>query len=135
MSVTQGTSGYFNAQVAGSGASTTVGEINRWTITKTSDPIDVSVFGDRWRDYVNGSVGWTCSASGFFDCESSANQGSLEDSIDNGTSIEIYAHVDDTKYYYGLAYITNITVEDSHDGVVTASFDAQGSGILYQTCV
>ena len=133
MSVTQGTSGYFNAQVAGSGASTSVGEINRWTITKTSDPIDVSVFGDRWRDYVNGSVGWTCSASGFWDC-SDAGQSSLEDSLDNGTSIEIYAHVDDTKYYYGLAFVTNVTVEDTHDGVATASFDAQGSGVLYQTC-
>ena len=134
MSVSQGTSGYFTAGAAGAGAGASVGEINRWTITKTSDPIDVSVFGDRWRDYVNGSVGWTVSLSGFFDCSDTA-QGAIEDSIDAGTSIEIYAHIDGTKYYYGLAFVTNITVEDTHDGVVTASFDAQGSGELYQTCV
>ncbi len=132
MSVYQGTSGYINAGSAGNAGA--VGEINRWTITKTSDPIDVSVFGDRWRDYVNGSVGWTVSLSGFFDC-SDTEQGYIEDSIDNGTVIEVYAHVDNTKYYYGSAYVTNVTVEDTHNGVVTLSVDAQGTGILYQTCV
>lgn len=131
MSVYQGTSGYFMAGTAGNAAS--VGEINRFTITKTSDPIDVSVFGDRWKDYVNGSVGWTASLSGFFDC-SDTPQGAIEDSLDDGTVIELYAHIDNTKYYYGQGYTTNVTVEDTHDGVATVSFDIQGTGELYQTC-
>ena len=132
MTVYQGTSGYFSAGVVGT--EVLIGEVNRWTITKTSDPIDVSVFGDRWKDFVNGSVGWTASLSGFFYC-GDAGQEDIEDSIDAGSVIEIYAHVDGTKYYYGSAYTTNVTVETTHDGVATISFDMQGTGELYKTCV
>ena len=66
MTTIQGTSGYFMAGAAG--AASTVGEISRWTITKTADTIDTSVFGTRWKKYVNGPVGWTASLSGFYDC-------------------------------------------------------------------
>ena len=132
MTVIQGTSGYFMA--GASGADATVGEISRWTITKTSDPIDVSVFGTRWKKYVNGSVGWTASLSGFFYCGDAAQE-DIEDSLDDGSAIEIYAHIDGTKYYYGSAYTTNVTVEHTYDGVATISFDIQGSGELYKTCV
>lgn len=129
MTVYQGTSGYFSAGPAGSAVM--VGEINRWTITKTSDPIDVSVFGDRWKDFVNGSVGWTASLSGFMDTTDTA-QPDIEDSMDDGTVIEVYAHLTDSIYYYGLGYTTNFTVEDTHDGVATISVDVQGTGELYR---
>jgi len=130
MVVYAGTSGYFTAGVAGSAA--TVGEINSWTITKTANAIDVSVFGDRWSDYINGSVGWTASLSGFYYPADTA-QGAIEDSIDAGSIIEMYAHVSSTIYYYGTGYTTNSTVTQTHDGVATASFDVQGTGQLYRS--
>ena len=126
----QGTDGYFTAGVAAGAA--TVGGINRWTITKTSDPIDVSVFGDRWKDYVNGSVGWSASLSGFIDTTDDP-QTKIEDSIDNGTIIELYAHLNNTVYYYGTGYTTSFNVEDTHDGVATVSMDIQGTGELNRT--
>ena len=129
MVVYQGTSGYFAAGVVGADA--TVGGINRWTITKTSDPIDVSVFGSRWKDYVNGSVGWSAGLSGFIDTTDAA-QVDIEDSIDDGTVIEMYAHLSNTVYYRGTGYATNFTVEDTHDGVATVSMDIQGTGELYR---
>ena len=130
MAVYQGTDGYFTAGPAGSAA--TVGGLNRWTITKTSDPIDVSVFGDRWKDYVNGSVGWTASVSGFIDT-TDTGQDSIEDSLDDGTVIELYTHLNNTIYYYGSGYTTGFTVEDTHDGVCTVSGDIQGTGELHRT--
>ncbi len=123
----QGTDGYFTAGVVGSDA--TVGGINRWTITKTSDPVDVSVFGDRWKDFVNGSVGWSASLSGFIDTTDDP-QTQIEVSIDSGTIIELYAHLNNTVYYYGTGYTTNFTTEDTHDGVATVSMDIQGTGEL-----
>ena len=129
MSVYAGTSGYFTAGAAGAAAS--VGEINSWTITKSSDPIDVSVFSDRWKRFVNGSVGWTASLSGFYFPTDPAQE-DIEDSLDDGTIIEMYAHVSDSIYYYGSGYATGVTVEQSHDGVATVSFDVQGTSELYR---
>ena len=130
MAVYQGTDGYFVAGAVASEA--TVGGINRWTITKTSDPIDVSVFGDRWKDYVNGSVGWSAGLSGFIDTTDAATA-DIEDSIDDGTVIGMYAHLTDAIYYTGTGYTTNFTVEDTHDGVATISMDIQGTGELTRT--
>jgi predicted secreted protein len=131
MSVTQGTSGFFS--VGHTGSTGLVGEMNRFTITKTSDPIDVSVFGTRWKKFVNGSVGWNISLSGFADCEDSGQE-DLEDSIDDGTPVTVYCHTDDDTYRYGSAYVTNFTVEDTHDGVATVSIDAQGTEELHRVC-
>ena len=130
MTVYQGTSGYFTAGAAGAAA--TVGEINSWTITKSSDPIDVSVFADRWKRFVNGSVGWTASLSGFYYPGDPAQE-DIEDSIDDGSAIEMYAHISSTIYYYGSGYATNVTVEQSHDGVASTSFDIQGTSELYRS--
>ena len=132
MTVYQGTDGYFMAAATTTSAAL-VGEINRYTITKTSDPIDTSVFGTRWKSYVNGSVGWTASLSGFYYCGDAAQE-DIEDSIDDGTAIDLYAHVSDDIYHYGVGYTTNFTVEQSHDGVATLSADIQGTDTLYRTC-
>ncbi len=132
MTVYQGASGYFMAAATTTSAAL-VGEINRYTITKTSDAIDTSVFGTRWKSYVNGSVGWTASISGFYYCGDAAQE-DIEDSIDDGTAIDLYAHVSDDIYHYGVGYTTNFTVEQSHDGVATLSADIQGTDILYRTC-
>jgi len=131
MTVYKGTDGYFMAGAAGSAA--TVGEISRYTITKTADALDTSVFGTRWKSYVNGSVGWTASLSGFYYCGDPAQE-DLEDSIDDGTEIELYAHISAAIYHYGTGYVTNFTVEQSHDGIATASIDIQGTDELYRIC-
>lgn len=130
MSVIQGTDGYFVAGVAGSGV--TVGELNHWTITKTANAIDVSTFGTRWKKNKNGAVSWTASVSGFCDF-SDTGQGAIEDSLDDGTVIELYAHLSGDKYYYGKGYVTNVSVDDTHDGVVTFSADITGTDELYNT--
>ena len=132
MTTIQGTSGYFMAGATGV-APALVGEISRWTVTETADTIDVSVFGTRWKKYVNGPVGWTMSLSGFFDC-SDAAQEDVIDSLEDGTAIDVYAYVDTTKYRYGSGYTTNVTIEHTFDGVATVSFDVQGSDELYNVC-
>jgi len=129
MTTTQGTSGYFMAGAAGSAA--LVGEISRWTITETADPIETSVFGTRWKKFVNGPVGWTANLSGFYDCSDTA-QASIEDALGAGTAIDIYAYVDATKYHYGSGFPTNVSIEHTFDGVATVSF--QGSDELYDVC-
>lgn len=131
MTVTQGTSGYFWAGVLGSGAS--VGEISSWTLNETADTVDVSVFGDRWKDFVNGSVSFSGSISGFFDC-SDTGQGAVMDSLEDGTVIEAYFFWNGTKYKYGSCYVTGVTIEDTHSGVATFSADLQGTGELYMKC-
>lgn len=132
MTIYQGTSGYFMSGVVGSPV--TVGGINRWTITKTADSVDVSDFGSRWKDYVNGSVGWSAAISGFMDTtDSTGGQQYIEDSIDDGSVIDVYAQLTGIIYYYGTGYATNFTTEDTHDGVVTLTVDIQGTSELYRT--
>jgi len=37
-----------------------------------------------------------------------------------------------TNYRYGTAYVTGVTTEDAHNGVVTFSADVTGDGELYK---
>ena len=125
----QGTAGSFYAGVAGSAGS--VGYLNRWNVNTTSDVIDTSVFGTRWRSNVNGSVGWSGSISGFCDL-TDTGQIAVELSMTAGTVIECYFYLNTTNYRYGSAYVTGVTTEDTHNGVVTFSADVTGTGELYK---
>jgi predicted secreted protein len=129
MAVIQGTSGYFWAGAAGSAAS--VGYLNRWTVNLAADTIDVSVFGNRWKDNISGSVGWTGSIAGFCDL-TDTGQIAVETSLTAGTSIDCYFFLNGTNYRYGTAYVTGVTTEDTHNGVVTFSADVTGDGELYK---
>jgi len=127
--VIQGTAGYFWAGTAGSAA--VVGYLNRWSVNLSADVIDVSVFGDRWRDNTSGSVGWTGSISGFCDL-TDTGQIAVETSMTAGTAIDCYFFLNGTNYRYGSAFSTGITTEDVHNGVVTFSADVTGDGELYK---
>ena len=127
--VIQGTAGYFWSGVAGSAAS--VGYLSRWSVNISSDVIDTSIFGDRWRANVNGSVGWTGSISGFCDL-TDTGQIAVETSMTAGTAIDCYFFLNGTNYRYGSAFCTGVTTEDTHNGVVTFSADVTGTGELYK---
>ncbi len=127
--VLQGTSGYFWAGSAGSAAA--VGYLNTFSVNLSSDVVDVSVFGDRWKSNVNGSVGWTGSIAGFCVLEDTG-QIAVESSLTDGTAIDVYFFLSGTNYRYGSAYITGVNTEDTHNGVVTFSADITGTGELYK---
>ena len=130
MAISQGTSGYFWAGAAGSAAA--VGYLNTWSVNMSADVVDVSAFGNRWKQNVNGSVGWTGSISGFCDL-ADTGQIAVESSLTEGTSIDVYFFLSGTNYRYGEAAITGISTEDTHNGVVTFSADITGTGELYKT--
>ena len=129
MGVSQGTSGYFWAGAAGSAA--VVGYLNTWSVNLSSEVIDVGVFGTRWKDNVSGSASWSGSISGFCDL-ADTGQIAVESSLTEGTAIDVYFFLSGTAYRYGSAYITGISTEDTHSGVVTFSADITGTGELYK---
>lgn len=129
MAVTQGTSGYFYAGAAGSASS--VGYLNTWSVNMSADTVDVSAFGNRWKQNVNGSIGWTGSISGFCDL-ADTGQMAVENSLTAGTAIDVYFFLTGTTYRYGSAYITGVSTEDTHNGVVTFSADITGTDELYK---
>jgi len=129
MAVSQGTSGYF--WLGALGAAAAVGYLNKWSVNETADVVDVSVFGDRWKDNVSGSVGWSGSVGGFCDL-ADTGQIATETSLTAGTVIEAYFFLTGTAYRYGSAYITGVNTEDTHNGVVTFSADITGTGELYK---
>lgn len=50
-----------------SGTETLIGELNTWAISLTGGETDTSVFGDIWGKTDVGMLGWSATASGFYD--------------------------------------------------------------------
>jgi len=127
-----GIDGYVMAGPCGSAA--VVAELNHWTLTITSDPIDVSIFGSSgWGAYKNGPKDWNASFDGFWYLGDTNGQAALHSALTGGTTVECYFHLDNDNYYYGAGLVTSESVDESVDGVASISFDIQGDGAINNT--
>jgi len=131
-STTNAISGIDGYVMAGAcGAAAVVAEMNHWTVTITSDPIDVRVFGSSgWGAYKKGPKDWTASFDGFWYLGDTTGQLALHNALVNGTVIECYFHLDNDNYYYGAGLVTSEATDEAVDGVASISFDIQGDGAI-----
>lgn len=111
----------------GAGVASAVLGINKWTLNKTTDKIDVTSFGDVNKTYVQGLPDIKGSFSGFWDdTETKLFTGAASAT---GVNIYLYPSADaPTKYHYGPAWI-DASMDESVSGAVTVncSFAANGA--------
>jgi len=119
---------------------TAVGNLRNFTIEQTQDTIETTVMGatGNMRTYVPGLSTFTMSGDLFFDGENIV-QTKLDELVsDDGESalatFEAYPMGEDTggtgTKLSGSVVVTSLSITSSVDGMVEASFAAQGSGAL-----
>jgi predicted secreted protein len=109
----------------------TVANINNWSLDISSDTLDVTEFGDSYKNYIAGLKDWKATIEGYWDVAADTNgQTALQTAFLAGNSVTLKLYVNNTNYYSGTAFITSMSPEAAVDDVVNVSFEFQGSGAL-----
>jgi len=127
MAVYAGRKGVIYLSTTGSGTASQVLHLNKWTLNRTTDKIEVTSFGDVNKTYVQGLPDIKGSASGFWDdTESKPFTGAAST---DGVKLYLYPSSDATgKYWYGPAWM-DLSMDEDVKGAVTinTSFAANGA--------
>ena len=104
--------------------------IRNWTLDYTVDMLDTTDFADgaatnAARTFIPGLSGWSGTFEGFKD---GAPQG-----LGFSSSITLKLEEDGTYFWQGSAYITGIHPNVAVDGVITYTYDFQGTGELTES--
>ena len=124
------------AAIAGKGGSAKIGanaiaEVTSWSMDISADMLDSTSLGDDWREFVAGLNGATGSVEVKWDIPNDANgQTALQTAMLNGTTVTLNLYVNSSNYYSGTAYVSNLSVEDPVEDLVTATFEAQFTGAV-----
>lgn len=112
--------------------SATLGEIRSFNLNITTDVIEDTSMGDTFRSFKSGLSQFTADLEVFFD-ETDAAQNALDPAAQ--LTLELYpegASSGDT-YFTGTVIVTSKTITSTVDGMVEASFTAQGTGGITET--
>lgn len=108
---------------AGDGDETEVGDCKSWSLDYTTDALESTDFEDAGvRAYIAGCSGWTGSFEQVKDGAPTAT----------GSIVKIQLKESDTggQLWSGDALITGVHATTSFDGIVTYTYDFQGTGAL-----
>lgn len=112
-----GKSGYVDTGSAVAG-------LKSWTLDYTTDALETTDFADAGvKTYIVGGSGWTASAEGYKDGAPQTQGGSV--------TLKLYESA--TCYWSGTALVVGTHPSASQDGVVSVSYDFQGTGALSHT--
>lgn len=113
----------------------TVAEVKSWKLDIEVDlPESTNFDTNGWRTYVSGLKGW----AGSFELEwkvstDPTGQKALQDAALGGTTAALVLDVNGTNNYAGTAFIKKQGIETPVDGIVTGTFDYQGTAALTYT--
>jgi len=117
-----GKAGQVNA--TGAGAATETVGIKSWTLDYTADTLETTDFDDAGiKAYIIGGSGWSGSFEGFKMTTPIGLAGAA-------ITIGLLESQTADQIWTGSAYITGIHINTSHDGIVSYSYDFQGTGSL-----
>ena len=104
-------------------AAKNIAGINSWSLDYTSDALETTDFASAGvKSYIVGGSGWSGSFAGYKD--------GVPLSIGTHYGIELAESATTTQMWLGNIYITGVHGSAGHDGVVSYSYDFQGTGVL-----
>ena len=104
---------------------TAVAGIKSWTLDYTSDALETTDFAALGvKEYIIGCSGWSGSFEGF-------KEGAAQAIAGAAVSLKLYESA--TAYWSGSAFITGVHPSAAQDGVVSVSYDFQGTAGLSHT--
>jgi hypothetical protein len=119
-----------SVKLGATGGTDVVANIQNWELPLAADQYDVSVLGLGWKQYLPGLNGAVGKASSFFDTSDTSGQVALMNAQLNGTLLTINLYVDDTHYFSGSAYVSQLDIKDPVNNVITADYTLQFTGAI-----
>jgi hypothetical protein len=112
-----------------------VAEVQQWSLTERVDIAEDHSMGDAWKTHLTGVKSWDGSVQCWFD-ETDTNG---QQALTVGASVTLNLYPEGTgsgaTYKTGTITITEITLDDAKDGIVTRAFNFVGNGALTETTV
>ncbi len=98
--------------------------IKSWTVDYTTDALETTDFAAAGvKSYIVGGSGWAGSFEGYKDGAPQTE----------GASVTLKLYESASTYWSGTALLTGTHGSAAHDGVVSVSYDFQGTGALSHT--
>ena len=118
-----GRGGVMYLAATNAGAAQSVANLTQWTINIEMATADVTSLGDTFSSFVAGIKSATASFSGFFADDADVPFDAFDQAQASGTvACYLYpAAGAPTKYWYGQAWPTSVSVDDSVGGAVSIS--------------
>ncbi|MCK9326799.1 MAG: phage tail protein [Bacteroidales bacterium] len=108
-----------------------VAEITGWNADISADLEETTPLGKDWKEHTATLLGGEGSAEGNWAIDSDANgQAALQTALLGGTEVALKLYVDETHYYSGQAFISNMSVGVEAGGKVEVSFDFTFNGAV-----
>lgn len=122
-------SGTAGSVVLMTGGTTNIVGIGEWSLDIGGEAVEITAFGNQWREYITGLKDYTFNFSGRGDTD--ASQATLRTAILAGSVLAFRLYDSDTTYWnISSAVFTGMGPSISYDGRAEASYDFQGSGSL-----
>lgn len=112
-----------------------VAEVRSFSIKQSAETIEDTTITDTAKTFVAGQTSWSADVSCFWDETDTTGQGAM--TVGSSVTLNLYpegATTGDT-YWTGSAIITSLDISVPTNGIIEASFAAQGSGALTNTTV
>lgn len=115
--------------------SNAVAEIKDWSLETTSETVDTTVMGDDWMTHTATQKSWTASFTANWDPSDTTGQQTLTEGASVTLKLYPTGNTSSNIEWSGTATITSVSKTASFDGMVEASFSAQGDGALAEATV
>lgn len=112
-----------------------VAEIKDWSLETTSETVDTTVMGDDWMTHTATQKSWTASFTANWDPSDTNGQQTLTEGASVTLKLYPTGNTSSNIEWSGTATITSVSKTASFDGMVEASFSAQGDGALAEATV
>lgn len=99
-------------------------------LTLEKSIIEVLQFGARYQEKVPAIKNWTASVDGTVAFTSGGSQHKLYQAYENDEEVTIGIFLDDTVYFEGKAYISNLNITGAPDDKMNISCDLEGNGAV-----
>ena len=113
----------------------TVAEIKSWSLDIQGEVIEDTELNDAWKTHKPGIKSWSGSVECHWDETDLLGQGAMV--VGNEVTLNLYPEGDvlGDQYYSGLAIFTGKSMGGENGGIVSASFNFTGNGILNEPTV
>lgn len=112
-----------------------VAEIRDWSLETSSEVVNDTVMGDTWMTNKATQKSWTASFNAYWDDSDTNGQGALSEGSEVTLNLYPEGNTSGNTYWTGTVIITSVGKSASFDGLIEASFSAQGTGALTEDSV
>lgn len=110
-----------------------LGYISGFDLDLEKEIIEILAFGMQYKEKIPAIKDWSASIDGTFAMTTGGSQKTLYDAFEDGTSLEFGVFLDETTYFVGSGYVSNLKISSAPDDKTTLSADVEGSGALLLT--